>query len=104
MFANGKVDFERRELRFTDDSRTELSEKEVELLQYLANNCGRAIAREELLSSVWRLNPKGISTRTIDMHIARLREKLKDNKEKPEILLTVRGKGYMWAAQDGAPQ
>ncbi len=104
LFANGKVDFERRELRFTDDSRTELSEKEVELLQYLANNCGRAIAREELLSSVWRLNPKGISTRTIDMHIARLREKLKDNKEKPEILLTVRGKGYMWAAQDGAPQ
>ena len=104
LFANGKVDFERRELRFTDDSRTELSEKEAELLQYLANNCGRAIAREELLSSVWRLNPKGISTRTIDMHIARLREKLKDNKEKPEILLTVRGKGYMWAAQDGAPQ
>ena len=98
-FTNGKVDFERRELRFIDDSRSELSEKEAELLRYLANNCGRAISRDELLSSVWRLNPKGISTRTIDMHIARLREKLRDNKEKPEILLTVRGKGYMWAAQ-----
>lgn len=100
-FANGKVDFERRELSFVDNSRAELSEKEVELLRYLANNRGRAISRDELLSSVWRLNPKGISTRTIDMHIARLREKLRDNKEKPEILLTVRGKGYMWASQPG---
>ena len=103
-FTNGKVDFERRELRFSDDTRSELSEKEVELIRYLANNCGRAITRDELLSSVWRLNPKGISTRTIDMHIARLREKLRDNKQKPEILLTVRGKGYMWATNGGAPQ
>jgi len=100
-FTSGKVDFERRELRFSDDTRSELSEKEVELIRYLANNCGRAITRDELLTSVWRLNPKGISTRTIDMHIARLREKLRDNKEKPEILLTVRGKGYMWAANCG---
>ena len=100
-FTNGKVDFERREIRFCDDSRSELSEKEVELLRYLANNSDRAITRDELLSSVWRLSPKGISTRTIDMHIARLREKLRDNKEKPEIVLTVRGKGYMWAAGRG---
>ena len=56
-----------------------------------------AIARDELLSSVWRLSPKGISTRTIDMHIARLREKLRENKDTPTTLLTVRGKGYMWA-------
>lgn len=97
-FDCGQVDFERRELRFVDNTRSELSEKEVELLRYLANNRGRAISRDELLSSVWRLSPKGISTRTIDMHIARLREKLRDNKDKPEILLTVRGKGYMWAA------
>lgn len=97
-FQAGVADLERRELRFEDNSRVELSEKESDLLSYLANNSGRAISRDELLSSVWRLNPKGISTRTIDMHIARLREKLRDNKDKPEILLTVRGKGYMWAA------
>lgn len=95
-FAHGVIDFERRELRYHDQSRNELSEKESELLQYLVSNRGRAISRDELLSHVWQLSPKGISTRTIDMHIARLRDKLNDNKEKPEILLTVRGKGYMW--------
>ena len=96
-FEHGTIDFDRRELRYHDDSRVELSEKEAEVLAYLVGNRGRAISRDELLSSVWRLSPKGISTRTIDMHIARLREKLRDNKEKPNTLLTVRGKGYMWA-------
>jgi DNA-binding response OmpR family regulator len=46
---------------------------------------------------VWGLNPSGITTRTIDMHIARLREKLRDDKESPRIVLTVRGQGYMVA-------
>ena len=94
-FGHGTIDFERRELRIGSD-RVELSEREAELLQYLANNRGRAISREELLSSVWRLDPHGVSTRTIDMHIVRLREKLKDDRESPRILLTVRGKGYMF--------
>ena len=97
-FEYGTIDFERRELRYTDETRAELSEKEADLLGYLISNRGRAISRDELLSSVWRLSPKGITTRTIDMHIARLREKLRDNKEKPNMLLTVRGKGYMWTA------
>jgi DNA-binding response OmpR family regulator len=107
QFAGGAIDFERREIRFSHSSddqadRVELSEKEIELVQYLVNNSGRAISREEILSSVWRLSPQGISTRTIDMHIARLREKLRDNKDKPSTLLTVRGKGYMWANDRGA--
>ena len=46
---------------------------------------------------VWRLNPKRMETRTIDMHIANLREKLRDNGDTPKVLLTVRGKGYMFA-------
>jgi len=90
-----KVDFERCEIRFADRSRTEISERERELLRYLAQNTGRAVTRAELLSNVWQIDARGVSTRTIDMHIARLREKLQDNAEKPEILLTVRGKGYM---------
>ena len=103
-FEQGTIDFERRELRYGDATRSELSEKEAELLRYLVSNSGRAISRDELLSSVWRLSPKGITTRTIDMHIARLRDKLRDNKEKPQTLLTVRGKGYMWAAnENGSP-
>lgn len=93
----GFADFERRELRFGENSRVELSEREVELLKYLVSNRGRAISRDELLASVWRLNPKGISTRTIDMHVARLREKLSDDPKQPQVLVTVRGKGYMFA-------
>lgn len=82
-FGLGVVDFERRELRYDDQSRAELSEKEAQLLQYLIQNSGRAISRNELLSSVWQLSPQGINTRTIDMHIARLREKLRDNSGAP---------------------
>ena len=94
----GFADFERQELRFVDNQRVELSQREVELLKYLVSNRGRAISRDELLSSVWRLNPTGISTRTIDMHIARLREKLNDDSKQPQVLVTVRGKGYMFAS------
>lgn len=92
-FDDGVLDFSRREVRFSDE-RIELSEKEAELLHYLASNCDRAISRDELLASVWRLTPKGLTTRTIDMHIARLREKLRDPPGAPRLLLTVRGKGY----------
>lgn len=93
----GVADFSRREIRHEDGSRSELSEREVDLLRYLVTNPGRAIARDELLSNVWRISPRGVSTRTIDMHIARLREKLRDDSANPRVLLTVRGKGYMFA-------
>lgn len=95
-FESGEVDFDRREVRHNNGERCELSEKEAELLRYLICNSGRAISRDELLSSVWRISPQGVTTRTIDMHIARIREKLRDDSSTPRILLTVRGKGYMW--------
>jgi DNA-binding response OmpR family regulator len=90
------VDLARREIRFRNGDRGELSERETELLKYLASNVGRAISRDEILTRVWRLDPRGIETRTIDMHIARLREKLRDDRDDPVIILTVRGKGYMF--------
>ena len=93
----GCADFNRRELRFSDGKRSELSEREAELLAYLAANPGRAISREEILTRVWRLDPKGLSTRAIDMQVARLREKLRDDSDTPAVLLTVRGTGYMLA-------
>jgi DNA-binding response OmpR family regulator len=99
----GHADFARREVRFADGTRVDLSEREMELLTYLARNRGRAISRDELLGNVWRIRPDGVSTRTIDMHIARLREKLRDDPGSPTILLTVRGQGYMFAATDTAP-
>ncbi len=97
---SGHADFARRELQFDDGERIELSEREIELLRYLVANRGRAIARDELLANVWRISPQGISTRTIDMHVARLREKLRDDPADPQVLLTVRGKGYMFANGD----
>lgn len=96
-FPGGFADFARNEVQFEDGERIELSEREIELLRYLAKNRGRAIARDELLANVWRISPKGVSTRTIDMHVARLREKLRDDPTDPHVLLTVRGKGYMFA-------
>jgi DNA-binding response OmpR family regulator len=93
----GTVNLARAEVRFADGGRIELSEKEVELLRYLAANAGRIITRDELLLRVWQLAPRGISTRTIDMHVARLREKLRDDPQQPQTILTVRGKGYMFA-------
>jgi DNA-binding response OmpR family regulator len=100
-FPGGSVDFARRELNFQDGSRAELSEREAELLRYLAMHAGRAIARDELLSNVWRISPQGAGTRTIDMHVARLREKLRDDSSEPRIVLTVRGKGYMFRNSSG---
>jgi DNA-binding response OmpR family regulator len=85
------VDLERREVSLADGSTREISIKEAELLQYLAASRGRAVSRDELLQRVWGLDPRGVTTRTIDMHIARLREKLGDD----AAIRTVRGKGYM---------
>src|SRR4051812_16852827 len=78
-FPGGLADPDRREVRFDDGRRRELSERECELLVYLADHAGRAISREEILQRVWGLDPCGITTRTIDMHVARLREKLGDD-------------------------
>ncbi len=98
----GVVDLSRCEVRFGDARRCDLSEREMELLRYLACNAGRVISRKEILSRVWRIDPRSIfETRTIDMHIARLRDKLRDDSSSPRVILTVRGKGYMFAAQKG---
>lgn len=101
-FAGGLADLERSEVRFDDGSREPLSERERELLRYLAGRAGQPVSREEILSRVWRLDPRHVETRTIDMHVARLREKLRDAGE-PRVLRTIRGKGYMLLVA-GEPQ
>jgi DNA-binding response OmpR family regulator len=98
-FPGGQADLDRCEVRYDDGGRAELAEREMQLLRYLACNAGRAISRDEILSRVWRLDPAGITTRTIDVHVANLREKLRDNTSRPSLILTVRGKGYMFAGQ-----
>jgi two-component system, OmpR family, alkaline phosphatase synthesis response regulator PhoP len=96
--AGRAIDLERREVERPDKSRVQLSERETELLRYLVQNRGRAIARQELLERVWGLPGGDAATRAVDMHIVNLRDKLADPSDKPEVVLTVRGKGYMLAA------
>ena len=92
---NGTADLARCEVRFEDGTRCDLSEREVELLRYLAANPDRTISRDEILQRIWRLDPRYVETRTIDVHVANLRSKLRDPGDQPRVILTVRGKGYM---------
>ena len=92
----GRADLARKCVRFDDGAACELSEREMELLHYLAVNAGRVVARDEILLHVWRVRPRGIETRTIDMHVARLREKLGPGRDAGAAIKTVRGKGYMF--------
>ncbi|MCZ6682470.1 MAG: response regulator transcription factor [Planctomycetota bacterium] len=97
VFPGGRIDLDRCEVRLDDGRRVELPERERDLLRYLVQNAGRAISRDEILSRVWRIDPGGVPTRTIDVHIGRLREKLGDDSSSPSLILTVHGKGYMFA-------
>jgi DNA-binding response OmpR family regulator len=91
------IDFERREVRWSERERGELSETEAAVLSLLVANHKRAVSRDELISRIWGLEPQGLETRTVDMHVARLRTKLRDPAGgKPlEAILTVRAHGYM---------
>lgn len=94
--STGTVALARAEVQFDDGTRTELSEREVDLLRYLASRPGRIVSRKELLTHVWQLDPRGLNTRTIDMHVTRLRGKLRDDPADPRMIVTVRGRGYLW--------
>ncbi len=91
------IDFERREVRWSAHEREELSETESALLSFLVAHRQRAVSREELLTRLWGIGPQGLETRTVDMHIARLRSKLRDpaGRKTPEAIMTVRAQGYM---------
>ena len=97
-FDGGEVDTASGQVRFEDGRLAELSEKEIEIIRYLARRAGRAVSREELLLRVWGFDPKGLQTRTVDMHITRLREKLGDDPANSRVLRTVWGQGYCFLA------
>jgi DNA-binding response OmpR family regulator len=88
------IDFDRSEAELPDGTHVLLSEKEVALLRYLWAHRERVVTREELLSRVWGLDPRGLQTRTVDMHVARIRERLRDDQQQPAVILTVRARGY----------
>ena len=70
-----------------------LSPKEFDLLVFLTSNKGFVFSRDQLLEKVWGYDYSG-DTRTVDVHIRWLREKIEDNSEEPKRLITVRGVGY----------
>jgi len=75
--------------------------REIELLMYLALHSDRPVSRDELLVKVWGYARNlDIETRTVDIHIAKLRRKIEANPGHPEKLLTVRGAGYRLVTRD----
>lgn len=69
--------------------------REMEILQYLQQNSERPVSREELLTRVWGYDRTAeIETRTVDIHVAKLRRKIELDAKEPRHLLTVRGAGY----------
>jgi two-component system alkaline phosphatase synthesis response regulator PhoP len=95
-FGSVEIDFEKG---FARKSGTPigLAGKELDLLRYLIDHRGAVVPREELLQAVWEYQP-GVSSRTIDVHVAWLRQKLEDNPQYPQYIHTVRGVGYRFSA------
>jgi DNA-binding response OmpR family regulator len=94
MLTHGNlvIDVDRQEVRLNDTA-LELKPKEYELLLYMAQNIGKALPRERILEQVWGWEYIGES-RTVDVHVRWLRQKIEEIPEEPKRLITVRGTGY----------
>lgn len=90
--GNLRVDPVRREVTIAD-RHVDLTPKEFDLLRLFAANPGRVFPRKYLLEKIWDYSYEGYD-RTIDSHINRLRAKIEENPEKPQLVLTVWGIGY----------
>ena len=95
-FGSVAIDFKRAEV-VKDQKSVELSAMEFKLLQYLIENRGTVHSRDELLDAVWGYDAMP-TTRTVDVHIAWLRQKLEENPRHPLFIQTVHGMGYKFAA------
>jgi two-component system alkaline phosphatase synthesis response regulator PhoP len=94
-FADVEVDFEKGDVK-KGGKPVSLAGKELQLLQYLIEHRGKVVPREELLENVWEYQ-SAVSSRTIDVHVAWLRQKLEDNPQNPRHIFTVRGVGYRFS-------
>ena len=74
----------------------ELTQREYELIKYLAENPGKVVSREELMAAVWQYDSFG-DLRAVDVAVRRLREKIEDNPSEPQYVMTKRGAGYYFA-------
>ncbi len=96
VFDEFVVDVRKAEVT-RDGQAVELSAKEFQLLRYFLEHRGATISRDELLHQVWGYQNTP-STRTVDVHVAWLRQKLEPNPKVPQIIVTVHGLGYKFAA------
>jgi two-component system alkaline phosphatase synthesis response regulator PhoP len=94
-FGDVQVDFEKAQV-LKGDVALNIAVRELQLLRYLIDNRGNVVSREQILKDVWTYQPD-VSTRTIDVHIGWLRQKLEDNPQFPKYIVTVRGTGYRFA-------
>lgn len=90
------VDFRRTEL-LKDGRPVVLSAKEFQLLQYFLEHRGETLSRQELLREVWGYDSSSYS-RTVDVHVASLRQKIEDDPKQPGWIITVHGLGYKFVS------
>jgi two-component system, OmpR family, alkaline phosphatase synthesis response regulator PhoP len=95
-FGSVIVNFRSTEV-FRDGKPVELSAREFQLLRYFIAQRGATLSREELLREVWGYET-GMLTRTVDVHVGLLRQKLEDDAKEPRHFLTMRGHGYKFVA------
>ncbi len=95
QFGDVRVDFRRAEVT-KSGAPLDLSAREFQLLKYFIEHRGATLTREELLNEVWGYNAMP-STRTVDVHVAWLRQKIEPNARHPQFVLTVHGMGYKFA-------
>ncbi len=91
-FGSVKADFKSGEVR-RNGKLLDLSAREVRLLQYFIEHRGEVVSRDQLLDAVWDYDSAPL-TRTVDMHVAKLRKKIEDKAAQPRHLVTVHGQGY----------
>jgi DNA-binding response OmpR family regulator len=96
-FGDVFIDFALPEVR-KNDRLVNLSDKELRLLQYLVQHRNKVVSRKELLSEVWGYDAS-VSSRTIDVHVGWLRQKLEDNPQRPKHIKTIRGSGYRFDSE-----
>jgi two-component system alkaline phosphatase synthesis response regulator PhoP len=95
QFDDVEVDFERSEVRKAGQA-VNMAAKELQLLRYLVDHRERVVTREEVLRKIWE-NSSEVTSRTIDVHIAWLRQKLESDPQSPRHIQTIRGKGYRFS-------
>ena len=97
MYTFGDVTVNARAAEVTKGGTVvQLTAREFQLLTYLIDHRGATLSRDELLDAVWGYN-SSVMTRTVDVHVGILRQKLEDHPRKPRFILTVHGLGYKFA-------